>query len=134
VCGVLFLRPLNCLPALLLVSSLPRACSGGADILSVIVYTLPTLASGPLVTASQIACYVFPIANLVTSIPVFAIIVRYNIVNTGILPLWAANVVAVALPWALSLFFYAGNQLTQVGEPMGRGLVCVAGGDLSCMY
>ena len=49
-----------------------------------------------------------------TSIPVFAIIVRYNLVNARLLPLWAAHAVAVALPWALSLAFYAGDQLAQL--------------------
>jgi hypothetical protein len=63
---------------------------------------------------SQICTYIFPIANLMSSIPVFAVIVRYNLVNTGWVPLWVANLISVGLPWLLSLVFYSGNQLAEL--------------------
>ena len=82
----------------------------GADVLSVILEGgVPGMWE-----VSRVAAYVFPIVNLMASIPVFAVIVRYNLVNTGWLPVWAANLVAVGAPWALSLVFYAGNQLTDL--------------------
>lgn len=43
---------------------------------------------------------------------------RYNLVNEGVPLLWA-NLFAVVLPWALSLFFYAGDQLA-LGEMLLR--------------
>jgi hypothetical protein len=99
---------------LLYPSSFPLP-SGGADVLSVIIYGLPSKTSGPLLMLSQLCCYIFTFANLVVSIPVVAIIVRYNIANSGLLPLWGAHCVAVGMPWCLSLVFYAGNQLNDVG-------------------
>jgi len=63
---------------------------------------------------SQVFTVIFVAANLLVSIPVFSVIVRYNLVNAGIMPLWAANVVSIGTPWALSLVFYAGNQLTEL--------------------
>jgi hypothetical protein len=65
---------------------------------------------------SKIMTYVFPIANIFTSIPVFSIIVRYNILQIhGIkVPLWFANFLAVILPWILSIPFFAGSGLSQV--------------------
>lgn len=62
-------------------------------------------------TVSKVATYIFPIANLMSSIPVFSILIRYNLLNSGICKKHAANVFAVLLPWILALFFYAGDQL-----------------------
>ena len=60
----------------------------------------------------------FPIAALLSGIPVFSIIIRYNLINEGVPKLWA-NLFAVLFPWAVSLFFYA-------GEEEGGGIVgCV---------
>eukprot|EP00047_Mylnosiga_fluctuans_P023645 m.142786 g.142786 ORF g.142786 m.142786 type:complete len:543 (-) comp9654_c0_seq5:255-1883(-) len=65
-------------------------------------------------TVSQVGTYVFPIASLLSSIPVFAILIRYNLLNTGICSKRTANIVAVLLPWLLALFFYTGNQLNML--------------------
>jgi hypothetical protein len=62
-------------------------------------------------TVSKVATYIFPIANLMSSIPVFAILIRYNLMNSGICSKRVANIFAVLLPWVLALFFYAGSQL-----------------------
>ena len=70
--------------------------------------TAPSLRSWEI---SKICIYIFPIANLMSSIPVFCILVRYNLLNNGICGRKMANVVSVILPWLLSLFFYAGNLL-----------------------
>lgn len=63
-------------------------------------------------TISKIGTYVFPIANLMSSIPVFSILIRYNLINSGLCKKHVANVFSVLLPWVLALFFYAGNQLS----------------------
>lgn len=83
--------------------------SSGSDLLSL-------LADGSLPGVwgvSKVATYIFPVANLVTSIPVFSLLVRYNAVNLG-WRVWAANLLGIGVPWLLSIFFYAGNQLNDL--------------------
>ena len=46
-----------------------------------------------------------------TSIPVFSIIIRYNLLNNQIVNKVWANLFAVILPWLLSLLFYSANHL-----------------------
>lgn len=61
--------------------------------------------------ASRIMTFVFPLANILTSIPVFSIIIRYNLLQLeGVkMPVWLANAVAVFLPWVVAVPFYSGN-------------------------
>ncbi len=63
----------------------PLDYSGGATLLSVLVDP-----STPNVwLLSKVAVYVFPASNLITSIPVFAVMIRYNLVNGGLMtPFW----------------------------------------------
>ena len=82
--------------------------SSGADLLSLLVNT------DGIWLVSKIAVFVFPAANLMTSIPIFSLLVRYNLVNEGWLSAGPANAVGVGVPWLLSLFFYAGNQLGEL--------------------
>jgi len=84
--------------------------SSGADVLTVLVNS----DTPGIWVSSQVAAYVFPAANLMTSIPIFSVMVRYNLVNGGLMPVWAANAVAVGGPWLLSLVFYSGNQLSEL--------------------
>jgi amino acid permease len=65
---------------------------------------------------SKIMTFIFPIANVYTSIPVFSIIVRYNLLQLdGIkVPVWAANLLAVVLPWVVAVPFFAGNGLSDI--------------------
>lgn len=67
-------------------------------------------------TVSQIMTFIFPIANVLTSIPVFSIIIRYNLLQLeGIkVPVWLANLIAVVLPWFIVLPFYPGNTLDSI--------------------
>lgn len=65
-------------------------------------------------TISKVGVYVFPAANLMTSIPVFSVVIRYNLVNSGLLRPLFANLASIGTPWILSLPFYAGNQLSLV--------------------
>ena len=52
--------------------------------------------------------YAFPIIQNVTSIPVFSIIIRYNLVGDYKWSRTNANIVAILLPWVLSVFLYSG--------------------------
>jgi hypothetical protein len=63
---------------------------------------------------SKICTFVFPVANLMSSIPVFAIIVKYNLIQTEWMRPWMASALAIGVPWLLSLVFYSGNQLTEL--------------------
>ena len=84
--------------------------SSGADVLTIIVGgQVPGVWR-----ASQVAAYVFPAANLMTSIPVFSVMVRYNLVNAGLLTPLPANLVGIGAPWLLALVFYSGNALTEL--------------------
>lgn len=88
----------------------PLNFASGKDVLSL-------LADGStpgIWTLSKVAVFIFPAANLMTSIPVFAVMIRYNLVNAGLMRPWVANVVAIGSPWLLSLIFYSGNQLSEL--------------------
>jgi len=61
-----------------------------------------------------LAAYLFPPAALLTGIPVFSIIIRYNLVENKICSPLVANLFAVVFPWVVSLFFYTGSFLTQL--------------------
>jgi len=66
--------------------------------------------------ASQIMVYIFPIANILTSIPVFSIIIRYNLLQMhGFrVPVIIANLFSVVLPWVVALPFCVGDSLALI--------------------
>lgn len=63
--------------------------------------------------ASLAASYLFPIVALLSGIPVFSIIVRYNLMENGVRKTWA-NFWAVFFPWAAALCVYSGSLLNDV--------------------
>jgi hypothetical protein len=67
-----------------------------------------------LVKTAHITVYLFPVVAFLSSIPVFAIIIRYNLLQNRICGKALANFVAVVLPWLISLPFYSGNRLSLV--------------------
>eukprot|EP01119_Soliformovum_irregulare_P012256 TRINITY_DN3171_c0_g1_i1.p1 TRINITY_DN3171_c0_g1~~TRINITY_DN3171_c0_g1_i1.p1 ORF type:complete len:345 (+),score=92.59 TRINITY_DN3171_c0_g1_i1:479-1513(+) len=60
---------------------------------------------------ARVFVYLFPIVALLSSIPVFSIIIRYNLVENNICRKPWANFWAVVFPWILSVVFYAGAGL-----------------------
>jgi len=78
-----------------------------SDILSVIN------ASGYANLFTKILVYLFPLMILATTIPVFSIIVRYNLLQSHVHK-GPANFLAVALPWILVIPFLTGSGLTNV--------------------
>jgi len=60
---------------------------------------------------STVAVFVYPLACLATSIPVFCIIIRYNLLENKICSKFKANFFAVVLPWLVVIPFYTGNGL-----------------------
>jgi len=61
-------------------------------------------------TLGPVSCYLYPILQCLSGIPVFCTVVRYNLINTHILrSKWAANTVAIVLPFSASVVLYHGN-------------------------
>lgn len=63
-------------------------------------------------TLSQIAGYTFPIAALVTSIPINIIVLRYNLIQSKTCRKPWANVMAGGLPWLVAIPCMTGSGLT----------------------
>ncbi|GAB5368047.1 hypothetical protein AAMO2058_001284300 [Amorphochlora amoebiformis] len=87
-----------------LLGSMGHNYGAGADLLSYMLkHHIPTYA--------RVITYFFPMFALVTSIPVFSIIMRYNLLENKICGKFQANFWSVVFPWLLSLFFYGGNTI-----------------------
>jgi hypothetical protein len=56
----------------------------------------------------KVGTYLFSPAALLTGIPVFSVIIRYNLVENNICGPLPANLFAVVFPWIAALFFFAG--------------------------
>ncbi len=83
------------------------AFTSGQDLLAAVS------AASVSTSASLAASYLFPIVALLSGIPVFSIIVRYNLLENGVSKLWA-NFWAVLFPWAAALCVYSGSILNVV--------------------
>lgn len=82
------------------------------------------LNGGKGVTGLTRACaYIFPPVVLWSGIPVFSIIVRYNLLQEEVCGPRMANLIAVISPWVFSLFLYAGTLLNSLMNWTGLLLV-----------
>jgi hypothetical protein len=63
---------------------------------------------------SSICVYLFPISVVATSIPIYSIIVRYNLLENKICNKPMANFIGVILPWLVTIPFYTGQGLNNV--------------------
>ncbi|RKP12426.1 hypothetical protein BJ684DRAFT_11494, partial [Piptocephalis cylindrospora] len=59
-------------------------------------------------TIARLTAFIFPIATIITSIPVYTIVVRYNLIRGGICGPRMANVLAALVPWILAIPFQTG--------------------------
>merc|ERR1712113_372742 len=57
----------------------------------------------------------YPMLQNFTSIPVFSILIRYNLMQSGVTPA-IATFIAVGLPWLLSVPFYTGRGFETISE------------------
>jgi len=57
---------------------------------------------------SKYMVYLFPMIVLVSSIPILSIVIRYNLAENKICPVWMANLLGIVLPWVLSVPAYTG--------------------------
>lgn len=60
---------------------------------------------------TKLVVYIFPIVGFASSIPVYSIIVRYNLLENQICSKKWANFWAVLLPWIIVIPFYSGGYL-----------------------
>jgi len=84
--------------------------SSGEDLLA----ALNDPATPNVMPVSKIMTFIFAPCSLLTGIPVYSIIIRYNLLENHIMTKFWANLFAVVLPWILALFVYPGNMLGPV--------------------
>eukprot|EP00927_Polykrikos_kofoidii_P042239 TRINITY_DN3609_c0_g1_i5.p1 TRINITY_DN3609_c0_g1~~TRINITY_DN3609_c0_g1_i5.p1 ORF type:complete len:526 (+),score=75.76 TRINITY_DN3609_c0_g1_i5:124-1701(+) len=70
-------------------------------------------ASGSTLGRATVSFY--PMLQNFTSIPVNAILIRYNMIQSG-LPQKVAAILAIALPWVMSVYFYTGAGFDNISE------------------
>ncbi|RIA89512.1 hypothetical protein C1645_824762 [Glomus cerebriforme] len=69
---------------------------------------------------TDIATFLFPLAVLLTSIPVYSIVVRYNLERSGLCERRMATLLSTFLPWIIVLLFQSGvcqkqkNQISSI--------------------
>jgi len=86
--------------------------SGNPTILTVI--NDATGLPGWLHAVSQVCVYLFPLATLISGIPIMAIVIRYNLINAKLCGPVLANFFAVVVPFLFSIPFYTGDGLQSV--------------------
>ncbi|EFA76102.1 hypothetical protein PPL_10681 [Heterostelium album PN500] len=107
------------------------ASSGFSTFLFIVVGLLGSLAFGNMPSNSdilsvinsspeaniftKISVYAFPFAVLTASIPVFSIIVKYNLLQTK-LPKFGAILLAIFLPWIIVIPFMTGDRLLYISN------------------
>ncbi|KAF9965041.1 hypothetical protein BGZ70_005512 [Mortierella alpina] len=65
-------------------------------------------------TLSLIAGYTFPIAALITSVPINIIVIRYNLIQSGACNMIWSNLLSGVLPWLIAIPCMTGSGLTTV--------------------
>ncbi len=74
------------------------------------------------------AVYIFSLANNVTTVPVFSIMIRYTLLEHKILRKpWVANLLAIGLPWLLVIPFSTGSGFQKIidfGGSIFIGITC----------
>eukprot|EP01113_Clastostelium_recurvatum_P020372 TRINITY_DN2416_c0_g1_i4.p1 TRINITY_DN2416_c0_g1~~TRINITY_DN2416_c0_g1_i4.p1 ORF type:complete len:526 (-),score=90.87 TRINITY_DN2416_c0_g1_i4:1051-2628(-) len=83
--------------------------TGSQDLLDVI-----DADDGRFAIPSRITVYLFPAVVCLSGIPVTSIIVRYNLMLSGLCGKYTANFWAVVFPWLVSIPFYTGAGLSNV--------------------
>mmetsp|Transcript_48450 Transcript_48450/g.149689 ORF Transcript_48450/g.149689 Transcript_48450/m.149689 type:complete len:420 (-) Transcript_48450:61-1320(-) len=74
-------------------------------------------ASGSVLNRLSVSAY--PILQNLTSIPVFSIFIKYNLMQLGWLQHTPATLVSFVLPWVLSILFYTGKSFEDISRVGG---------------
>ena len=69
-------------------------------------------------TIGKISVYLYPIIQNITSIPVFCIIIRYNLQNSG-LSKYVSNFISIIVPWLLAVPLFTGSGFTNLCDFTG---------------
>ena len=75
---------------------------------------LASLSTPETSTIAQIATYLFPWAALVSGIPIYSIIIRYNLIENNICTKTWANFWSVIFPWISAFCLMSGNLLNNL--------------------
>jgi hypothetical protein len=84
---------------------------GALAIPSVNPNLLAPLVSGAFGTPLRIGASFFAFVIIGLDIPLFSVLTRYNLVNSGLCSKSLANILVVYVPWACSWTFYQGNAI-----------------------
>lgn len=75
---------------------------------------LEPMTSGAFGTPLRIGASFFAFFIIGLDIPLFAVLTRYNLVNSGLCSTRVANVFVVYLPWGISWLFYQGTAVSKL--------------------
>jgi len=60
---------------------------------------------------ARICVYSFPAVSLLSTIPIFSIVIKYNLEENKLCRKSIANFWAVIFPWLISVLFYSGSEI-----------------------
>lgn len=75
---------------------------------------LEPMTSGAFGTPLRIGASFFAFVIIGLDIPLFAVLTRYNLVNSGLCSTRMANLFVVYLPWSISWLFYQGSAVSEL--------------------
>lgn len=87
---------------------------GALSIPNVNANALEPMTSGAFGLPLRIGASVFAFFIIGLDIPLFAVLTRYNLVNSGLCSTRVANFFVVYLPWSVSWLFYQGNAISEL--------------------
>lgn len=87
---------------------------GALSIPNVSPNALESMTSGAFGTPLRIGASLFAFFIIGLDIPLFAVLTRYNLVNSGLCSTRLANLFVVYLPWSLSWLFYQGTAISEL--------------------
>jgi hypothetical protein len=87
---------------------------GALSIPNVNVNALEPMTSGAFGSSLRIGASFFAFFIIGLDIPLFAVLTRYNLVNSGLCSTRVANIFVVYLPWSLSWLFYQGSAVSEL--------------------
>jgi hypothetical protein len=87
---------------------------GALSIPNVNANALESMTSGAFGNPLRVGASIFAFFIIGLDIPLFAVLTRYNLVNSGLCSTFLANLLVVYLPWSLSWLFYQGSAIAEL--------------------
>jgi hypothetical protein len=87
---------------------------GALSIPNVNANALEPMTSGAFGKPLRIGGSIFAFFIIGLDIPLFAVLTRYNLVNSGLCSTRLANILVVYLPWSASWLFYQGSAISEL--------------------